>query len=129
MHNQYASYRAHFDSLLNGDMSSAEARHVVDNFDAKLKEASGQGNKHVTELAMRLWNYFSSPAVSDQAKAMAGLALLYFIMPYDLVPDATPLFGYADDLAMMALALRRAAAVVGMGKSARSNFRDQYGMP
>lgn len=130
MHNNdYASYRAHFESLFEGDMTGAEVRHVVDNFDSKLKEVRSNGNTSVVELAMRLWQYFGSTAVPDPAKTFAGIALLYFIMPYDLVPDATPLLGFADDLVVMAMALRRASALAGMSKTARSNFRDHYNMP
>jgi uncharacterized membrane protein YkvA (DUF1232 family) len=129
VHNNYAEYRVNFDSLFEGDMTSAEARHVVDNFDSKLKEVRSQGRGNVADMATKLWNYFGSEAVPNQAKALAGVALLYFILPYDLVPDATPLLGYADDLAMMAVALRRASAMVGIAKSSRENFRDHYNMP
>lgn len=33
-------------------------------------------------------------------------ALAYFVMPIDVVPDFLPLFGFADDAAMLAAALK-----------------------
>jgi uncharacterized membrane protein YkvA (DUF1232 family) len=33
-------------------------------------------------------------------------ALAYFVMPIDVVPDVLPLFGFADDAAMLAAALK-----------------------
>jgi len=123
------NYRVTFDSLFGKeDMSSSDVHHVVANFDSKLKEVRSQGKHELSDVAARLWEYFSSVEVPNQAKAIAGLALLYFILPYDLVPDATPILGYADDLAMMVMATRKIAALVGMAKVARSNVRDHYGM-
>lgn len=33
-------------------------------------------------------------------------ALAYFVMPIDVIPDLLPLFGFADDAAMLAAALK-----------------------
>jgi uncharacterized membrane protein YkvA (DUF1232 family) len=33
-------------------------------------------------------------------------ALAYFVMPVDVVPDVLPMFGYADDAAMLAAAIK-----------------------
>ncbi len=33
-------------------------------------------------------------------------ALAYFVMPFDVVPDVLPVFGFADDAAMLAAALK-----------------------
>jgi uncharacterized membrane protein YkvA (DUF1232 family) len=33
-------------------------------------------------------------------------ALAYFVMPFDVVPDVLPMFGFADDAAMLAAALK-----------------------
>ena len=35
-------------------------------------------------------------------KALAVAGLLYFICPFDAIPDAIPVLGYADDAAVIA---------------------------
>jgi uncharacterized membrane protein YkvA (DUF1232 family) len=41
--------------------------------------------------------------------ALVG-ALAYFVLPIDAVPDMLPLFGYTDDAAVLATALRLVAS-------------------
>ena len=43
--------------------------------------------------------------------ALVG-ALAYFVLPVDAVPDVLPLFGYTDDAAILATALRLVASHV-----------------
>lgn len=126
--NDFASYRVTFESLFEKDLTTEEAHHVVSNFDKKIKEVRGLGKGNVVETATKVWDYFSNTQVSKEARIIAGVALLYFILPYDLIPDATPFLGYADDLAMMALALRRLATLASLAQVARGNFRDHYSM-
>ena len=125
----YSSYRSSFDSLFSRDLTTEEAHHVVENFDQKLKEVRGLGKGNVADTAMKVWEYFSAPNVSNETKVLAGVVLLYFIMPYDLIPDVTVFFGYADDLALMALALRRMTTVAGMARVSRENFREHHDLP
>ena len=42
-----------------------------------------------------------------------GLLLAYLALPFDLVPDFIPVLGYADDLIVVALALRAVVRVAG----------------
>ena len=42
---------------------------------------------------------------SRKNRAVAIGAILYFINPFDLIPDAAPVIGYLDDLAVLALTL------------------------
>ncbi len=37
-------------------------------------------------------------------------ALAYFVLPFDAIPDMLPLFGYTDDAAVLATALRLVAS-------------------
>lgn len=37
-------------------------------------------------------------------------ALAYFVLPFDFAPDLLPLFGFADDAAVLATAIRMVAA-------------------
>jgi uncharacterized membrane protein YkvA (DUF1232 family) len=39
-------------------------------------------------------------------------ALAYFVMPIDVVPDVLPLFGFADDAAMLAAALKTVSEAI-----------------
>jgi uncharacterized membrane protein YkvA (DUF1232 family) len=45
-----------------------------------------------------------------QVKGTLLGALAYFVMPFDFAPDLLPLFGFADDAAVIATALRMVAA-------------------
>ena len=47
------------------------------------------------------------PRVPRSAKLLAGLAVAYLLAPVDLVPDAIPVLGQADDLGVVVLAVRR----------------------
>ena len=48
-----------------------------------------------------LYDYLTSGNVSGKHKAIIIGCLLYFINPLDLVPDITPVFGFADDFALV----------------------------
>lgn len=45
-------------------------------------------------------------------KASLIAALAYFVLPFDFIPDWLPVFGYADDAAVLATAIRVAAAAI-----------------
>jgi uncharacterized membrane protein YkvA (DUF1232 family) len=45
-----------------------------------------------------------------QVKAALLAALAYFVLPFDAIPDMMPLFGFADDAAVLATALRLVAS-------------------
>jgi uncharacterized membrane protein YkvA (DUF1232 family) len=45
-------------------------------------------------------------------KAALIAALAYFVLPFDFVPDMLPLFGFADDAAVLATALRLVAGAI-----------------
>lgn len=44
-----------------------------------------------------------------------GLTLGYLALPFDLVPDFLPVVGYADDVVVVALALRAVVRAAGPG--------------
>ena len=45
-----------------------------------------------------------------QVKAALLGALAYFVLPFDVIPDMMPIFGFADDAAVLATALRLVAS-------------------
>lgn len=53
----------------------------------------------------RLWRFLRDPAAPKLPKAMALLAVLYVVMPADLIPDVMPILGWLDDLGLTGVAL------------------------
>ena len=69
--------------------------------------AKGAGAKLVY-AALILYYTLQSPKVSTTNKAMIIGALGYLISPLDVVPDAIPIAGLADDLAVLIFVLKKA---------------------
>ena len=57
-------------------------------------------NRGLVEKAGRLWQYLTSGKCSAGDKLLVIAALLYLISPFDLIPDAIPVIGWLDDLAV-----------------------------
>ena len=68
--------------------------------------AKGAGAKLVY-AALILYYTLQSPKVSATNKAMIIGALGYLISPLDVVPDAIPIAGLADDLGVLIFALKK----------------------
>jgi uncharacterized membrane protein YkvA (DUF1232 family) len=51
-----------------------------------------------------MYDFFRDPAEPLKPKLLIGAALLYLIIPNDLLPDFFPLFGFTDDFAAIAIA-------------------------
>jgi uncharacterized membrane protein YkvA (DUF1232 family) len=46
------------------------------------------------------------------ALTMAIAAIIYFVSPFDLIPDSIPVFGFLDDAAVIALVVKSNRAVI-----------------
>ena len=92
-------------SVFSKRLSSEEIAQVCNQFYQKTDELESAGGWEIAAAARRLWGYFSDPKSGAAVKSIAGIALLYFILPVDVIPDITPMLGYVDDLAVMAAAL------------------------
>ncbi len=68
--------------------------------------AKGAGAKLVY-AALILYYTLQSPKVSASNKVMIIGALGYLISPLDVVPDAIPIAGLADDLAVLIFVLKK----------------------
>ncbi len=55
--------------------------------------------------ARLLWALASDPRVPATRKALLGLAGVYIVAPFDLVPERIPFIGALDDVAVMVLAI------------------------
>ena len=68
--------------------------------------------------ALTLWKFIKKADPFDAAPAVG--ALLYFILPFDLIPDMIPVFGFMDDAVPL-------AAVCYFFRDSLQNFRKLAG--
>lgn len=55
---------------------------------------------------LALYRYLRDSSVTWYRKSIVVGALVYFIVPLDVVPDLSPLFGYLDDLGVITAVLK-----------------------
>ena len=65
-----------------------------------------KSNLKFPERLEKLYNWFLSGKLSKGDKALIVGALLYFINPFDVIPDITPYLGFLDDMGVIGLVLR-----------------------
>ena len=87
------------------DEALGQAREKIErDFLRKLVRALSRLNR---DVALRLLTGFYAlrdPDVPRAAKAGFAAVLLYFLNPFDLIPDMTPVIGYLDDAGVLAAA-------------------------
>ena len=62
--------------------------------------------RHLPQFAKLFWRLFRDQRVPFRAKAVLIGALLYVLLPTDLLPDIIPFVGVADDITVLLLAGR-----------------------
>lgn len=72
-------------------------------FDYFKKNKSSIGFGHQVE---KIYDLLTSGQLNTRDKAIIVGALLYFINPFDLIPDITPLLGFIDDMGVIGLVYR-----------------------
>ena len=75
----------------------------------KLKRAGPQFP--MVREVIALFRFWKDPQQPWSKRAIAAAALLYFIMPIDVIPDCLP-GGYLDDALVIALAIRHLAGAI-----------------
>jgi len=88
----------------NEEDASEKIEYIESNIWTKL-EAVGKKISFAKDL-LALVNYMRDSYVSWHRKAIVVGALIYFISPIDTIPDLVPLFGYLDDLGVIAALLK-----------------------
>src|SRR5437867_8769566 len=61
---------------------------------------------HLPNLIRLYWRLLRDPRVSIWPKALIVGALAYVVLPFDLIPDFSPLIGEIDDLVILIVAAR-----------------------
>jgi uncharacterized membrane protein YkvA (DUF1232 family) len=77
---------------------------VQERFSQKMKRASGIAK--VADHLYALYRYMTDPSVRWTKKAVVVSALLYFIVPFDSIPDFVPVAGFLDDIGVISLTVR-----------------------
>lgn len=95
-----------FDELdFGGEKETDERiRFVEENLWSKLSK-SGEKLTFAKDI-YALFNYMRDKYVPWYRKAIVVGALIYFITPFDAIPDLAPLFGYLDDLGVVTATLK-----------------------
>lgn len=88
-------------SIRDEEEFKQKAAYVSENLPGKLAKVSRRLSL-VTDV-LTLFRFMSDPAVHWGKKALAAGALLYFIIPFDSIPDVAPFVGYLDDMGVIAL--------------------------
>ena len=102
-----------------GSQEEAGRRRIEEELFAKIREA-----KVKFEADLRaLYDFLADPRAPAQGKLVAIGALLYFILPIDLIPDVIPVLGYADDAAVIATAVSFLRAQMARYRRARRTRR------
>jgi uncharacterized membrane protein YkvA (DUF1232 family) len=93
-----------FDFIQNEEDFEKRAQYVDANIWQKL-EQSGVKISFIRDI-IAMYNYMMDPFVSWYRKAIVVFGLIYFISPIDVIPDIAPLFGYMDDMGVIAAILK-----------------------
>jgi len=95
------------DQTANWDSHAQKARTVRRDFWAKAKRV-GARLPFAEDLLAAYFCAFDRATPRHVHVALVG-ALAYFVLPFDFVPDMLPLFGFADDAAVLATAVKLVA--------------------
>lgn len=87
------------------DLQKYKDKFSQQNFIEKIQRTAKRAGAKLVYIALILYYLMQSDKVSLKDKAIIIGALGYLISPIDVVPDAIPIAGLADDLAVLLYAL------------------------
>ena len=90
-----------------GELNKYEKHFSFNNLMAKIKETAKRVGLKAIYMALLLYYALESPTLSVMDKAIIYGALGYFISPIDIIPDALPIIGFSDDIAVLAWAFNK----------------------
>lgn len=82
---------------------SEKERYVKENFEEKMENL--RGGIRLAKHVLALFRYMTDEKIPWYKKSVVVAALVYFIMPFDAIPDIMPLIGYLDDFGVIAAVL------------------------
>ncbi|AWR87495.1 YkvA family protein [Meiothermus taiwanensis] len=95
----------------------------------KLRRFARMAGREVVEKALWLYYTLKRPETPAWAKRTIVGALVYFILPFDLVADLAPLVGFTDDLSVLLAAIATVAAYItpAIKEQARRKAAEWFG--
>jgi len=90
--------QAHREAGGEGTKEDAGRRRVEEDLLEKLRKVKVKFGADLRAL----YAFMRDPRAPTQGKVVAIGALLYFILPVDLIPDVLPIIGFVDDAAVIA---------------------------
>ena len=106
-----AKYEPTIEKLLDTNIYDGNVSLVVDGIKEKIK----QNLLRIASILHPVATLYFCATDSDVPfgkKAIAFAALTYFIMPIDAIPDALPVAGFTDDIAMITGAIASLGSVI-----------------
>ena len=95
----------------------------------KIAKVAKKAGIKVIYAALLLYYVLKSPLTPKKDRNKILGALGYFILPFDLIPDAIPVAGFADDLAALTWALYAVSKNITpeIKAQAKMKLRDWFG--
>ena len=111
------------------DLESKEKEYSEGSLWDKIAKYSKAAGCSVVYAALLLFYAAQDEKIPMKTRMIIYGALGYFISPLDLIPDITPIVGYADDMAGLLLALGVVSMYItdDVKKQAKSKLSDWFG--
>lgn len=94
----------------------------------KIKSVAKTAGEKIVYMVLLLYYALQSPEISIKERTMIIGALGYFILPVDLIPDAMPAFGFADDAAVLMALIKMITCINATVKAqAREKLTEWFG--